>query len=185
MGVMPKPSQVILLLEDHRHQQFLFRYLRRLGLGAHAMRIVKLPSGAGSAEQWVRERFAVEVEACRSRQAQTKLIVMIDADVHTVQQIIRQLDQALHEARVLPISDETDGIARLVPKRNIETWIVCLNEEVVDEDTDYKRTHRDWSSLIRTAIEALYLSTRPHAPVPQSCVESLQIGIRELQRQDL
>lgn len=86
MGVVAKPSQIILLVEDTRHQQFIFGYLRRLGIGRHAMRFERSPSGEGSAEQWVRERFAIEVGACRGRHAETKLIVLIDADTFTVQQ---------------------------------------------------------------------------------------------------
>ena len=129
----------------------------------------------------VRERFAMEVEACRSRQAQTKLIVMVDADVQTVRHRIQQLDQALQQAAIPLIDHAADGIARLVPKRNIETWILCLNEELINEETDYKRTRNDWSPLIRPAIDTLFLWTRPNAVFPRSCVESLQIGIRELQ----
>jgi hypothetical protein len=182
---MPRPSQIILLVEDDRHQQFLFRYLRRVGLGIHAIRIVKSPSGAGSAEQWVRERFPIEVEACRTRQAQTKLIILIDADKYTVQQRIQQLDQTLQQAGMAPIDNGAEDIARLVPKRNIETWILNLNDVVVDEDADYKGPRVDWVDLIRVAIGKLYAWTRPNSAVPMSCVASLQTGIRELQKLQL
>ena len=179
---MAKPSQVILLLEDSRHQQFIFRYLRKLGFGPHAVRVSKSPSGAGSAEQWVRERVSIEVQALRARQAETKLIILIDADTQTVLQRIRQLDQALQQAGVPPIRDNTEQIARLIPKRNIETWILCLNDVLVDEEEDYKRAHDNWTDLIRTAVATLYIWTRPNAVVPQSSVESLRIGILELQK---
>ena len=182
MGVVAKPSQVILLVEDSRHKQFIFGYLRRLGFGTHAMRIEKSPSGEGSAEQWVRERFAIEVEACRGRQAETRLIVLIDADTHTVRERIAQLDKGLRDAGATLIPDETKEIARLVPKRNIETWILCLNDVEVNEDTDYKRTRDDWTELVRPAVSTLYVWTRPRAAVPPSCVESLQIGIGELRK---
>lgn len=182
MGVVAKPSQIILLVEDNIHQQFIFRYLRTLRYGTHEVRVVKSPSGAGSAEQWVRERFAVEVEACRRRQAETKLIVLIDADSHTVQHRISQLDQALREAAGPMIVNDTKEFARLVPKRNIETWILCLNDLQVNEETDYKRTRDSWTELIRTAVGTLYAWTRQNAAVPPVCVESLRFGIRELQR---
>jgi len=146
------------------------------------MRIEISHSGEGSAEQWVRERFAVEVEACRSRHAETRLVVLIDADTRTVQERIAQLDTALREAGAPPIPVDTEQIARLVPKRNIETWILCLNEEVVNEDTDYKRTRENWTELIRTAVGTLHVWSRPRAAVPPFCVESLQIGILELQK---
>lgn len=179
---MPKPSQVILLVEDDRHQQFISRYLRKVGLGTHAIRIRKAPSGAGSAEQWVREQFAVEVEACRRRHPKTQLIVIVDADTRTIEQRMRQLDQALQQAGVQPIDNTQEEIARLLPKRNIETWILCLNDESVTEQTDYKQTRGDWTDLIKAAINPLYAWTRPHATVPAACVGSLRAGILELQR---
>jgi hypothetical protein len=181
---MTKPSQVILLIEDSRHHQFIFRYLRTVGLEPRAMRIVRSPSGAGSAEQWVREQFAIEVGEYRGRHAKTKLIVVIDADTHTVHQRLRQLDQALQEAGITLIRD-TEEIARLVPKRNIETWILCLNDVPVDEATDYKRPRNDWTELIRTAAVTLYGWSRSNTAVPPSCVESLQFGIQELRKAGL
>ena len=185
MGVMAKASQVILLVEDSHQQQFIFRYLSRLGFGTHAMRVVKSPSGAGSAEHWIRERFAIEVEAYRRRQAQTKLVVLIDADAYSVPQRIQQLDEALRDAGTPPISAAEDAIARLVPRRNIETWSLCLNCVRVDEDNDYKRMRDNWSEQIRTAGDAMYAWTRPNAVAPPVCVESLRSGIGELQEAGL
>ena len=183
---MAKPSQVIVLVEDNRHQQLILRYLRRVGLELHAMRFVPSPSGAGSGEQWVREQFAQEVAAYRSRRAhaETKLIVVIDADTHNFQERLAQLDRTLQDAGVPGFDANTDQIARLIPKRNVETWILCLNEEQVEEETDYKRTHHDWPALIRTAAVTLFGWTRPNARIPASCVDSLQHGIRELSRLD-
>lgn len=62
---MSRPSQVIILVEDERHRQFVFRYLRRCGVEQHAMRFAPYPAGAGSGEQFVRERFTTEVKAYR------------------------------------------------------------------------------------------------------------------------
>jgi hypothetical protein len=183
---MAKPSRVIVLVEDNRHQQLVGKYLRTAGLELHAMRFIQSPSGRGSAEQWVRERFAVEVDAYRSRQthAETKLVIMVDADTLSVQQRLTQLDQALHEAGVTPINTNTEQIARLIPKRNVETWILCLNDSAVDETTDYKRTHNDWTVLIRSSVVTLYAWTRPNALVPGSCLPSLKLGLRELSKLD-
>jgi hypothetical protein len=145
------------------------------------MRIVKSPSGLGSAEQWVREQFAIEVGEYRGRHAETKLIVLIDADTQTVHQRLQQLDLALKDAGIPPVHN-TEEIARLVPKRNVETWILCLNAEMVDEATDYKRNRNDWANLIEVATDALYKWSRPNATLPPSCVPSLQLGIGELRR---
>jgi hypothetical protein len=184
MGAMTKPSQVILLVEDSHHQQFIFRYLSSLDLQRREVRVEKSRSGAGSAEQWVRERFPIEVQAYRARHARTKLIVVIDADAHTLNERLRQLDRALKEAGVPPIRD-AEEIARLVPKRNIETWILCLNDDAVDEDENYKTTRNDWSELIRSAAVRLYVWSRPNAAVPPLCVASLQFGIQELRKAGL
>ena len=176
---MTKPSLVVLLVEDSRHEQFIFRHLRSLDLQRREVRVEKSPSGAGSAEQWVRERFPIEVQAYRARHAQTKLVVLIDADTHAVHHRLRQLEQALREAGVPQIRD-TEEIARLIPKRNVETWILCLNDVPVDEATNYKRSRGDWPDLIRSAAVTLYDWSRPNAALPPACVESLQFGIQEL-----
>jgi hypothetical protein len=80
------------------------------------------------------------------------------------------------------IPDDNEVIARLVPKRNIEIWILCLNDVLVNEGTDYKRTRDNWTELIRPAVSTLYVWTRPRTAVPPSCVESLQMGIRQLRK---
>jgi len=177
---------VIVLVEDNRHQQFVWRYLRRCGLEQHTMRFVPYPAGAGSGEHWVRERFAEEVEACRRRRAsaETALIVLIDADDLSVQERLAQLDRALDDAQADRVRPDAEQIARLVPKRNIETWILSLNDVPVDEETDYKRTRNDWAPLIRSGIETLYNWTRPNAQPPASSISSLRLGVAELKRPD-
>jgi len=183
---VPKPSQVIVLVEDYHQQQFVFRYLRRIGLDPHAVRFVTCPSGAGSGEQWVREQFAIEVATYRRRRAsaETKLVVVIDADDSSVQERLAQLDRKLQEAEAVAIRPNTEQIARLVPKRNIETWILCLNDIQVDEGTDYKRRRNDWPALIRAAAETLFAWTRNNAQITEACVPSLQLGVAELRRLD-
>jgi hypothetical protein len=180
---MGKPSEVIVLVEDARQQQIIRRYLRQVGLNTHSMRF-ELPS-SGSGEQWVRERFVVEVAAYRNRRAraETKLIIMLDADNLTLHERFVQLDQKLRDAGIELIG-AGEQVAKLIPRRNIETWILCLDAGVVDEDTDYKRTRHDWPDLIPRAAEALYAWSRPNAHVPNSCVPSLQHGLSELRRLD-
>lgn len=181
---MAKPSEVIVLVEDNRQQQIIRRYLRRVGLEAHGMRFM-LPS-SGSGEQWVRDQFPVEVTVYRRRRAraETKLIVVIDADNLTLPERLAQLDQKLQEAGVDLIRMDAEQVAKLIPRRNIETWILCLNAVEVNEEIDYKRTRNDWSELIRPAAETLYAWSRPNPHVPDSCIPSLQHGLGELRRLD-
>ena len=177
---MANPSRVVILAEDNRQQQLVFRYLRRIGLETHAMRFV-LPS-SGSGEQWVREQFPVEVIAYprRSARTETKLIAVIDADQFTHPERLAHLDQKLRENGVELIRMDVEQVARLIPRRNIETWILCLNAVEVNEDSDYKGIRNDWTDLIRPAAHRLYDWTRPNTRVPNSCVPSLQHAVAEL-----
>jgi hypothetical protein len=124
----------------------------------------------------------MDVQSYRSRKAETKLIVMIDADIHSVEQRLRQLDESLRQAGVSLSDEDAENIARLIPKRNIETWILCVSRRVVDEATDYKYERDDWTELIREGVPALYDWTRPNATLPASCVKSLRDAIPQLRK---
>jgi len=177
-----KSSRVyaIVVLEDDRHAMLVRRYLKKRGMGERDMRIERSPSG--DAKVWVRKTFVKEVNVYRGRHAKTALIVVIDADTHTVQERWRQLDQALEDGGKQRVDVEHEQIARLVPKRNVETWILCLNEQAADEDTDYKRTRHEWNDLIPPAAETLFQWTRPKADLPTRCIDSLRSGVTELNR---
>jgi hypothetical protein len=151
---MSKPSLVMAVLEDDHHRRLIYRYLIECGLKTHEVRIERSPSGEGSAENWLRSRFVREVRVCRTRHAQTALIVMIDADTISSHARLIQLARALSDVDEQPIAAD-ERVARLVPKRNVETWILCLNGKRVDENTDYKRRH-DWSELIPQWLRSFY-----------------------------
>lgn len=183
---MSKPSWVFVIVEDAHHEMLVYRYLIRCGIGNREFRIEVSPSGQGSAEQWVRTRFVREMNAYRSRQARaaTALIAMIDADTLRVQDRMRELDQALTESGKERVN-AVERVARLIPKRNVETWLLCLNGHDADEETDYKRGRNDWSELIPPAAEVLFQWTRLDAKkseLPGNCVLSLENGVKELNR---
>ncbi len=178
---MSNPSRVFVLVEDERHRALILRYLLECGLEQHEMRIQLSPSGRGSAENWVLKKFASETRAYRYRQARAEsaLIVMIDADTRSVQDRWNQLDQALTDNGE-PTVSRGERIARLVPKRNVETWILCLNGQDVNETVDYSGERLNWNTLIPQAAETLCQWSRPNAGPPNPCVDSLQVGVREL-----
>ncbi len=180
---MSRPSQVIVVAEDNRQQMFIYRYLLKTGFSRHAITAKRSPSGLGSAENWVRKQFPREVSSCRNRQtrAQSALIVIVDADTHTVRHRITQLDAMLTEARKRAITQD-EPILRLVPKRNIETWILCLNGDRVDESADYKDENHNWNELITPAAVELYRWTRPNFVSPDHCCESLRTALTEFGR---
>jgi len=177
-----KASQVIVLGKDERHQQLVRRYLYRLSYRPHDIRFEALPSGRGCGEQWVRDVYADAVRAYRNRssRAKTALIVAIDADTGEVERRLSQFRSSLDQANVA-FRTEKEAVVHLIPKRNIETWILCLNGRIVDEITDYSR-NTDVDELIAPAAATLFVWSRPDAGVPVECVPSLRMAFPELRR---
>jgi hypothetical protein len=179
---MSKASQVIVLTEDRRQQTFVRQYLKRLGYRGDQIRTDDLPAGEGSGELFVRQRYAKNVDAYRSRAARaaTALIVVIDADTADVTRRVAQLTNALENAN-LPLRTVEEKIAHLIPKRNIETWILCLNGRMVDEESDYSR-ERDVDPQIAPAAIAFFEGNRTNLQPPDHWVDSLRLAIPEAVR---
>jgi hypothetical protein len=186
---MSKPSHVIVLAEDQRQQQFIYRYLKIAGVRPDQIRSHISPSGRGSAEQWVRKYFPDQAKKCRARntRADTSMFVMLDADTKTVQERLEVLDDALKNAGQSPIDKNRDPIARLIPRRNVETWILVLSLEPtlppVEEESDYKpkKSAEEWTSLVPAAAKKLLAWSRPSA-APANLIDSLWLGICEIPR---
>lgn len=178
---MARASQVIVLAEDELHQRFVRCYKQKLRF-SEGIRNEPLPSGRGCGEQWVRERYANAVKAYRwrSAKAETALVVVIDADVVDVDRRLRQFRDALTYAGLNPRADD-ETIVHLIPRRNIETWILNLNGRGVDENTDH-RHERDIGMQVTSAAATLYEWTRPNARLPDHCVPSILSAIPELRR---
>ena len=179
---MSKASLVVVLAEDARHQQFVRQYLYQLRYSRHDIRFEPLPSGRGCGEQWVRKRYVETINAYRARaaRARTALIVAIDADTQEVNWRLRQLQDAL-ERNALPPRTVSESIVHLIPKRNVETWILCLNGGSVDEVTDYHHEH-GIEQLIMAAAAAFHEWSRPNVAPPSNCIPSLRAAIPEVRR---
>jgi len=176
-------ATIILLVEDRNQENLIRRYLQQRGHDNRNMYIRKLPGGQGSGEQFVRERYAAEVRAIRSQLSRTKacLIAMIDADSGLVEDRRRQFERALQDAEE-PARSASEPILNLIPKRNVETWILCLNSEVVDELRDYRHDPRVSTQSIRQAASTLFSWTRLNPGIPNTCVPSLQECLPEFDR---
>ncbi|MFN7919898.1 MAG: hypothetical protein U0Q16_07365 [Bryobacteraceae bacterium] len=169
-----------ILAEDKRHQSFVRQYLKQNGFDNHDISLAPLPSGRGSGEQWVRQRYSLEMKAFRARalgaKAQTALVVIIDADTSTIDYRLTQLRSALN-AENIPDRRPEESVAHLIPKRHIETWILCLTGEAVNEERSY-RENRDIDGRVKPAtLSSRSLSTEQH---PDSCVDSLRLAILEI-----
>lgn len=135
---MSRSVQVVILCEDRQHEAFARRFLVRIGIGARLQRVERSPQGCGSAEQFVREQFAKELEYYRSRshRVEQALVVIVDAD---------RLNVAERISRVERQSARRDGerVAMFVPARNIETWISYLDGISVNESDNYPFLDRE------------------------------------------
>jgi hypothetical protein len=176
-------ARIILLVEDINQETLLRRYLQQFGHDNRNMRPVKIAAGHGSGEQFVRERYSSEVRAIRAQLARTKacLIVVLDADTGSVGDRRHQLERALRDADETP-RGASEPILHLIPKRNVETWILCLNSRDVDEVTDYRHDRRVDPESIKRAARTLYDWTRPNFVLPDSCVASLEACHPEFRR---
>ncbi len=169
-------SKIYILAEDARQQLFVRRYLYRAGYERHVIDPEVLPKGTGGAgEHWVRQRYSAAVAKYRKRaaRAKTALIVVIDADTDEVSRRVRQLREALGTSA----RRDDEAIVHLIPRRNIETWILHLNGEEVDEEEDYRR--RDVDDLIPTAAASFHAWA---ALTPERCLPSLLGAIEETKR---
>ncbi|RCJ28025.1 hypothetical protein A6770_24365 [Nostoc minutum NIES-26] len=170
--------QIVILCEDRQQEVFARHFLKKRGfILDRNVRIQICPKGAG--EQFVREHYAVEVKAYRSKNYRLgMLVVLIDADKKMVEERLKQLDDALiADAQQIRLSDE--AIAIFVPKRNLETWIHYLQSVTIDEETEYPKFSKNESACkpcVENLVNQCYQGLNADAP------PSLQAACGELQR---
>jgi hypothetical protein len=169
-GMSIRRVKIVLLCEDSQHEAFARRFLEGMGWNTREIRVEKSPSAKGSAEQWVREKFPSELKSYRQRnpKAASALIVMIDADAREVRDRINEFEVECTSNGV-PFRTQDEAVAIAVPKRNIETWIHCLNGQEVDEEKTYPKLDRKRScqSAVNKLVE-LCKSTGLTANAPSS-----------------
>jgi len=168
--------QIVLLCEDRQQEVFARYFLKQRGFTGNFRTKICL-KGAG--EQFVRESYAAEVKAYRSKNYLSgMLVVLIDADKKTVEERLNQLDEALNANSQL-VRQPKEAIAIFIPKRNIETWIHYLQGEIVDEVTEYAKFPNNESAckpLVANLVNQCYQGLNENAP------SSLQAACGELQR---
>ncbi len=131
--------QLVLLCEDPQHDAFCRDFLYAEGWTRHQIRMEKCPKGKQAAEQWVRERYPIEVRTLRAQpHIYRALVVVRDGDLAGVAARERELDQAL-VAQGLAQRAPGEPILVVVPCRNIETWLAYLGGIPVDEVTKHPR----------------------------------------------
>lgn len=136
---MSRPDLVVVLLEDKRQEGFIRKYFSARGFVAKQIRVLPTPVGKSKDVNFVLQRYAAEVNAHRNVYGSSGLVVVIDADHLSVAERKSQLTARLQGQSYASRGDE-EAIAIVVPARNIETWVWHLQDNAVDEATDYKAT---------------------------------------------
>jgi hypothetical protein len=176
-------ASIVLLVEDENQAALIRRHLERRG--HHRRQITVAEAREGDGVRHVLSRYAAEVAEARRRCAPhkpTALLVCLDADHHTVQSRHEELDGQLTDVR-----GHQERILHLIPRRTIETWLLCLDGRVVDEETRYALPRRKEvqygrerlavAKLTRPAAEALFTWSRPNVDVPAHCIPSLRAAL--------
>lgn len=150
---MNKDAQYIILCEDKQTQCFVRYFLMHRSINRGKIRYLPLPI-RGSGEQYVRERYPLELQKIRSKNFNdVVLFVCIDADIHSVTDMYKALDDEC-VVKNIPNRTSFEPVAFVVPKRNIETWIEWLEDKKeVDEVALYP--HRKKESECKPQAEKL------------------------------
>lgn len=176
--------QAVILAEDVQLQCFVRRFLIHRGWDKRHILGKTAPSGAGSGEQWVREKFVEELRAYRERaqRAQTCLFVCTDADVSTVNQRITTLQRHCEEAPE-PWLEAGEKVVLVVPKRNIETWLAYLRDGKADENREdpypkYEHESDCAPQVVRLAemCQSGKLEGYPPPSLSRACAEYSKLG---------
>lgn len=129
--------------------------------------------GAGAGDQFVRDNYPAYLDAVRKRNG--ILVVMIDGDNDSIEERMKQLDDACTQKGV-SLRKDSDPVAIFVPKRKIETWLAYLDGERVNEMDTYPRLERERECRRHVEVlEQMCSRGKLRTPAP----ESLEAACRE------
>lgn len=171
--------ELVVLCEDQRHLRTVRRFLIKLGFEDRKIRPLPASAGKGSAEQYVRETYLTELQALRRQLRMGRhaaLVVVTDCDNLGVVDRRRQLDAVAQRNAAEPV-------AFLLPKWSIETWILDLMGEAVDETEPKKSMLRNGSYSTSQIVEAAWQRWLAHRQGDcQDSLPSLRAAASELER---
>ena len=177
-------ARVIILVEDKQQRRFVGRLLQELGYPVNKLEFLPIPAGEGSGEQYVRERYPIEVKELRPRakRMDVALLVAIDGDGRTVEDRQKQLADQLATAELVPRA-AAEKIVHLIPLRNIETLIEYLLDTTkgVDEEKKYPKL-KGRERECQKAVEEMDRLCKSNSALPANCPASLAMAIAELKR---
>jgi len=175
--------RVTLLVEDRSLERFAREVLRELGFHRGEVYVIGYPAGCGSAKQWVEKRYPIEVRAYRRKvnSQQVALLVGTEADQQTVKHRLGNLASKLTDAG-LAVRNDDERVALWVPKWNVETWILHLSGEAIDEEKNYKNkvTKPDYRGVARAFVSDFRKSPSERS----AALPSLEVAFEETRRLD-
>lgn len=173
-------TRLTILCEDLQQEVFVRHYFLQRGFDRREIRTEHAPQGRGAGEQFVRERFPLEVRDHRRRASyqSVALVVVIDADTQSVAQRINSLNQTLRQNGQAERQPD-ERIALFVPKRNIETWIHYPLHSMVDEETVYPKLGKQSDCIV---VVRMYVQTICTSRLPDEAPPSLHAACQELAR---
>ncbi len=158
-----KHPQITVLCEDKQHGAFIRRFLKKRR--RRVQRTLSTPN-KGAGDQFVRNNYPEQLDAIRGRNA--ILVVMIDGDNDSIEQRLKQLDDACKK-KGIPLRTDSDSVAIFVPKRNIETWFAYLDGELVNETDEYPKLKRQRECRRHVdVLEQMCAEGKLRNPAPES-----------------
>ena len=138
-------TQAVIVCEGSDDYDFARGYLGKLGAKRFVPRVN--PRGKGAGNAWVRDKFAEELKAYRSRRKHLDiiLVVLTDGDGQTPAQQKRQLEHSPRMGALGQSARQPDErVLIVVPMRHIEAWFEFVVSGACDEleKNAYKNRYR-------------------------------------------
>ena len=152
---MTRHCKIIVLPEDSRHADLARGFFRGRNVNERAYELQRKWTGRDGNNAAV-VRWLCEEAKLQSRRTSARygILAIIDEDGKGLVQCRTEINKALSDSR-LPETDPNEGRCLILPKRNVETWMVWLarwqtsgspsspdttgSYTPVDETSDYKK----------------------------------------------
>jgi hypothetical protein len=170
-----RSADILVLCEDLQQFVFVRRFLMANGWDNRRIRANISPFARGSAEQFVREQFPLELKAYRSRSGNMKAALFVVTDADPRREITDRMNdfKASCKDHRIEFRKKNEKVVFVIPKMNIETWFQYLAGESFDEAIDYRHLNResDCFAFVETLAE-MCRNNSMKQPVPPSLEET-------------
>ena len=178
---MSKKVQIVVLCEDAQTFSFARKYLLSKGFDDHKIRARISPPARGSAYSFVLHEFPLELQEMRKASVERKLLAILDEDGREDHSLSSFEKECINVGVAFRAQDEPAAI--LIPKRNIETWLMFLSDEKpVREDFDYKEKIHPGNGLIACKRHVAVLNKMCQKSQRQDWPSSLGSACSEMRR---